>query len=631
MNALTKFLATFLVAATSAVAVNAQVCSGSFGDPVVNIDFGRGNADYGLPIAETNYNYVARTPNDGQYAIVKSTRGTYETWHQNIANHTPNDPNGYFMLVNADYSPGIFYEKTIPVCPNTTYQFSAYVINVVRNSGIKPRVRFSISYNNITEGASTGDIDYGSPTSWLQKTLVFTVPANITSITLKMTNENPGGNGNDIGIDDITFRACGPLVTSSVENLANIQVCQGGIFNLNADVSNGYDEPSFQWQQYNGTSWVNIPTATNKQTQVDLTGFAPGSYKYRLLVNELRNSGSTTCGVTSTETEILIRPKPEIRTSPVLVCEGNNASLRVNAASLYEWKNANGDWLSDQQTYVIQNASIANAGTYTVKITDAYGCTNTAQVTLSIEPKIVAITNIDRETICEGESVALVGSGGPIIKWSPSIGLSNAQIANPIASPLSTTVYTLTVSSLNNACIATKQVTITVEKKASADAGADKQIIAGQSTTLDGSTTGDAVSYFWTPADNLDNPNSLHPIANPTATTVYTLHAISNGKCTTVTSDQVTVKVYPKIEFPNTFTPNGDGINDNWEIPFIAVFPKARLKIVNRAGSKVFETINGQSWNGKFNGTDQPVGTYYYTLYLDEEHKTYSGWLLLAR
>ena len=83
-----------------------------------------------------------------------------------------------------------------------------------------------------------------------------------------MTNNAPGGCGNDILLDDITFRACGPLVTATINGLADsVDVCTGdnSVFTLTANVSAGYTDPVYQWQTSvnNGASWTNVPGATS--------------------------------------------------------------------------------------------------------------------------------------------------------------------------------------------------------------------------------------------------------------------------------------------------------------------------------------------------------------------------------
>ena len=241
--------------------INAQVCTGALGDPVINIDFGRGSNQFGPPIAETTYAYQAGTPNDGQYTIVKTTAGLNPGWHQDVANHTPNDPNGYFMLVNANEVKNTFYEKTVQVCANTTYQFSAFVINILRNPGIKPNIKFTIEYNNTTVDFFTNDIPEGGPTDWKKYTKAFTTPTGVTSVTLRMTNENPGGVGNDVAIDDITFSACGPEIISSINNVGTkADLCSGEseTYVLKANVGTGYENPVYQWQENKNGVWTNL-------------------------------------------------------------------------------------------------------------------------------------------------------------------------------------------------------------------------------------------------------------------------------------------------------------------------------------------------------------------------------------
>jgi hypothetical protein len=131
-------------------------CNGTLGDPIKNETFGSGTSTFASPLPNdvTNYTYFAGSPDDGQYTIAKTISGLNGGWIPSIVNHTPNDPNGYMMVVNASNSPGIFYQTTITdLCPNTTYEFSAWVINILKNTGIKPSVRFSIENNGIEIGS----------------------------------------------------------------------------------------------------------------------------------------------------------------------------------------------------------------------------------------------------------------------------------------------------------------------------------------------------------------------------------------------------------------------------------------------------------------------------------------------
>ena len=121
---------------------NAQVCTGSLGDAVVSINFGAGTGiGAALPASQTNYSYTAGDcPNDGSYTIINATNNCFSSsWHTLLEDHTPNDLNGYMMLVNASITPSDFFVDTITgLCANTTYEFTAWVVNVLKTSACQP-------------------------------------------------------------------------------------------------------------------------------------------------------------------------------------------------------------------------------------------------------------------------------------------------------------------------------------------------------------------------------------------------------------------------------------------------------------------------------------------------------------
>jgi gliding motility-associated-like protein len=95
-----------------------------------------------------------------------------------------------------------------------------------------------------------------------------------------------------------------------------------------------------------------------------------------------------------------------------------------------------------------------------------------------------------------------------------------------------------------------------------------------------------------------------------------------------------TVTVAPcPINPSNTFTPNGDGINDTWEIPDLANFSKCEVDIFTRNGSRVFHSTGyGKAWDGTFNRTRLPAGVYYYIIKPNEPgYNTISGNVTIIR
>lgn len=280
--------------------VNAQSCNGSLGDPVINQDFGSG-ANPGAPLAGgiTTMTYTSSNcPNDGYYTISNSLTGEgnchQDTWHNVTSDHTGN-PNGYMMIVNASEQPSVFFTQTANgLCPNTTYEFSAYVLNLIIAEAetanfSEPNITFDIESTSgqVLATYNTGTIAPTVNPQWNQYGVFFTTPAGVTDVVVKMTNLAPGGNGNDLILDDITFRACGPVITAgfgSSTGQTTLNLCQGSSaqYTINANViTNG--SPGYQWQaNTNNGAWVDIAGETTTQLNVSFTNAVTGLYQYRL-------------------------------------------------------------------------------------------------------------------------------------------------------------------------------------------------------------------------------------------------------------------------------------------------------------------------------------------------------------
>lgn len=87
-----------------------------------------------------------------------------------------------------------------------------------------------------------------------------------------------------------------------------------------------------------------------------------------------------------------------------------------------------------------------------------------------------------------------------------------------------------------------------------------------------------------------------------------------------------------KYLLTNAFSPNGDGINDKWDLPFLETFANCRVQIFDRYGKVIF-TSRGYNnpWDGTINGNAAPVGTYYYVIDLRNGEKPISGYVVLLR
>jgi gliding motility-associated-like protein len=147
------------------------------------------------------------------------------------------------------------------------------------------------------------------------------------------------------------------------------------------------------------------------------------------------------------------------------------------------------------------------------------------------------------------------------------------------------------------------------------DAGPDKGLIEGGQVTLTPNVTANFnITYLWTPPQYLSNPAIRNPVvSNIPADQVYQLTVTSDNGCSA--NDFVNVKLLKKIEVPNIFSPNGDGVHDTWVIPYLDSYPGNTVEVFNRYGQRIFYSEGyGKPWDGTVNGKQVPVGTYYFII-----------------
>jgi gliding motility-associated-like protein len=450
-----------------------------------------------------------------------------------------------------------------------------------------------------------------------------------------MTNNAPGGCGNDIALDDITFRACGPIIQSgfgSINGPFQKELCQGSnaVYTLKTTVV-GDNTPVYQWQSnINGNGWTDMAGNTADSVIIPFSNAVTGVYQYRLGIANGSNITSVQCRVYSPPLTINVNPLPVVKAiAPQTVCEGNTLQLTASGGASYIWSGP-GIANTTQNPLIINNVSQANSGAYSVTALSDSGCAGApAKALVSVTPKVVPGIS-DNVTVCAGDPAQLSASGGLYYKWTPSTGLNNDGISNPVATPLQTTTYTVDVS--NGACSdSTKSVTVTVNQDPVADAGGNKVIFEGQSVKLNGTVKGGGIiSYSWAPTTGLDDPASLTPIASPTDNITYTLTAVS--KNCGISTSSVFVRVYKKITIPNAFSPNNDGINDYWDIDALVTYPESLITVFDRYGQKVYQSIGyPKPWDGTYNGSPLPPGTYYYIIDLKNNTPKLAGWVLIVR
>lgn len=554
-------------------------CLGSKGEPLFTENFGNGTT-YGPALAPgiTTYTFVTGAPNDGQYTLHNNSY-QYTTWH-NSPDHTPdatNGPNGKMLLMNANaVTSGDFYKKTVTgLCVNTTFEFSAWVMNVYNpNSNycgagqIPINVRFEIW--NATEtvllgSGNTGNI-MGSPTpTWQQFALVFTTVSE-TSVVLKMKNNGVGGCGNDLAIDDISFNACGDVTTISSPSAVGdtYATCTNPVsIQLNAVTASAV--PYFyQWQtSTDGTNWNDIAGATTANyTTPNLSSLA----YYRVkAAQDIANLANVYCSTTSNvfTISVLAGPNPAVSNGDKTICSSDPIpalSVATQPSTSVNWYSAatGGTLLqANSASYTPTAAGTFYAETYNIN-TNCIGGTRTPVTLTIVALPDVAISGTT--SICGGNTTTVSFNGTPNAVVVFSDGTSNQTIsldssgAAVFTTPVltATTTYTL-VSVALSTCTRIKNdaVTITVNNSATASVSSNSPVCQGASATIAFAGTPNATVTYSDGSGNqaiILNAAGTASVVVPslTATTVYTLIQVSvGGVCTQPLSQSITVTAVP--------------------------------------------------------------------------------------
>jgi gliding motility-associated-like protein len=650
------FFTVFLLVSVCVFSARGQTCSGSLGAPVVNYTFGAGTTfgvGSALPARVTNMPFVNNScgGNDNSYTIETDLPGTCKggTWLPISHDHT-GDKYGYMMIINASLEPSIFFTETVKgttLCPNTTYFFGAWIANILKDEPatkgfIRPNVTFNLKTpdGKILKSLNTGDIPAQADVAWVQYGALFTSPADGSDVIIEMVNNASGGNGNDLALDDITFSPCGPLIQtgfSSVTDTAARKHCANDNFSYTLlSAQSGYLSPSYQWQinQNDGNGWVNIPGATAPSLTVNFTNAAAAAYQYRVGLLNSTQAGSESCRIYSAPLTIHVyAPTSFVLPAVTSGCIGFPLQFGSTDGDSFEWTGPNNFMSTMNSPTVSYSATAADEGVYTLKILKN-NCPSfqTTTVKLFAAPSVTSTGDV---TICRGEATTLGVETTNVThyKWTPSTGLDHDDVASPVATPGTTTRYTVTVS--NDGCTAvmpSASITVNVLALPVAGAGTELKLFEGQSATLGGKATGDSIITYWTPSTYLNNASLLNPVTTPLNNITYTLHVQSLAGCGESTSS-VFVRVYKKLGIPNTFTPNNDGVNDLWNINNIDTYPNATVTVFNRYGQQVYFSHGyPKPWNGTSNNKPLPVGTYYYLIDPKEDKvPVVSGWLLMMR
>jgi gliding motility-associated-like protein len=255
-------------------------------------------------------------------------------------------------------------------------------------------------------------------------------------------------------------------------------------------------------------------------------------------------------------------------------------------------------------------------GTYAVSVTDFAGCSVTASYAIA-QPPILSLTSSLVDPTCEtikyDGSITLNVTGGTVpyqFLWS-----NNASDQNLIN--ITTGTYTVIVNDAHN-CTTGSTFSLTYIYDFTVHATPSDSINLGDSTLLGYTLTGNVGTFsnLWSPATTLSCTDCVTPVAAPYANTLYHIQVKNDLGC--VATDSVMIYVIPNydIYIPNAFTPNGDAVNDLFQIyGNIKALKFLEIQIFNRWGEVVFKSNDlNFYWDGTYKGVLQEPGIFVWQL-----------------
>lgn len=413
-----------------------------------------------------------------------------------------------------------------------------------------------------TGSGGTGALTYSwTPTGGLSASNVpnpTATPAILTTYTVVVTDTKTcsASSSVQVSVSAVPTANAGPPQTLTDCSAASVNI--GG----SPTASGGAGGYTYSWSPVGGLDFSNISNPNVSHIASNTT--------YTVTVTDSKG-----CTATSSTTV-------NVTTSTMQIDAGVNASYCANSGGTatftgtltggsgpftYAWTPTTGLTPSNAIS-TVANPSAAGVYIYTLNVTDINGCNASDTVRLDVWPVVVANAG-PGVAVCSGFGAAIGGSptasggsGSFVYSWSPATGLNSTSIANPTATPASSTPYSVTVTDLHS-CSATSSVFVTVNSNPVAHAGLDQSYCIPVTSTVTLGATPTATggsgtySYLWSPSTNLSSTTAAHPTVTIAGATNLTYQLVVTDVatgCTNLDSTHLTILAQPSVSISSVDT-----------------------------------------------------------------------------
>ncbi len=421
----------------------------------------------------------------------------------------------------------------INIGPSPVADFNIDII-----SGCEP---LDVSFTDLS-GISLGSID-----TWL-----WDFGDGTTDVSQNPTHTFSSGSNIQVSLEVTSVEGCTNTLIQTIDVYAaneliineDMAICIGEEAQLDVQVQGDITGSSYSWSPATGLSCVTCfdPIATPSDTT---------TYTFTM---------TNALGCTSTaEVTVDVKPStlPVVQiTTDTVICLNSGIVLLADAGAgtfTYEW-DATSPGLDCYSNCANPTASPTLPTTYTVTVTNEFGCSSTESVLVDVIDDNQDFMG-DNRIICEGASIELDASFGSNPVWLTTTGLSCTNCPNPIASPIVSTQYLAQVTT-DNGCIITDSVFVEILNPQNFDAGEDRTICFGESIMLSGYGSG---VVNWSPSNDFDDPDIINPFVTPSETTTYYM-TLTNGDCVLMDSLLVEVTESTNIDLEDVTICEGQSV-----------------------------------------------------------------------